>query len=78
VLVTRLSLKVHTIVALDPSVIILQAKRVGTQMMVLLVQHVHHPIGSAKYDDFKFSLNVYKMKVKANFLMLKNFHYISF
>ncbi len=48
-LVTRLSLKIHTIVALEPSVIILKAKRVGTQKVAQLVRHVHHPIGSAKY-----------------------------
>jgi hypothetical protein len=44
----------HSIARMEPSVIISQAKRVGTQMVVLLVQHVHHPNGSAKYDDFKF------------------------
>ncbi len=48
-LVTRLSIKIHTIVALDPSVIILKAKRVGTQKVAQLVRHVHHLIGSAKY-----------------------------
>jgi hypothetical protein len=53
VLVTRLSIKIHTIVALDPSVIILKAKRVGTQKVAQLVRHVHHLIGSAKYGDFK-------------------------
>ena len=52
-LVTRLSIKIHTIVALDLIVILSQEKRVGTQKVARLVRHVHHSIGNARYDDLK-------------------------
>jgi hypothetical protein len=47
-------MKLRIIVVLETIVIISKAKRVGTQKVARLVQHVHHPIGNAKYVDLKY------------------------
>ena len=46
----------HSFARMEPSVIILLVKRVGMQMVALLVRHVNHPIGNARYNEDRKSV----------------------